>query len=85
MFKINRMRTTGILSLPRALGVAGLASNRFWRRKPASKARHRRDRTATLWRTEGVGKPHIFLIKSTDGTANGNITSTGPAARFEAM
>ncbi|RKT87895.1 hypothetical protein SAMN05421805_101675 [Saccharopolyspora antimicrobica] len=85
MFQINRLLLTGVLSLPLALGVAGLVSNRFQQRKPTSKARHRRDRTTTLRRTEGGGKPHIFLIKSTDETTRASTTNAGPAMRFKVV
>ncbi|MDA3629129.1 hypothetical protein [Saccharopolyspora oryzae] len=82
MFKINRILATGFLSLRFALGIAGPTSNRLQLRKPTSKARHRRDRTATPRRTESVGKPHIFMIKSTGGITRADTTS---ADRFKAM
>ncbi|SEF93519.1 hypothetical protein SAMN02982929_01059 [Saccharopolyspora kobensis] len=85
MFRINRLLLTGVLSLPFALGIAGLLSDRFQQRKPRAKARHRRDRTATLRRAEGGGKPHVFLIKSTDGTARGGTANADPAPRFRAV
>ncbi|SDY32004.1 hypothetical protein SAMN05216215_102443 [Saccharopolyspora shandongensis] len=84
-FKFNRILAAGVPSLQFALRIAGLASNRFQLRKPTPKAKHRRNHTATLWRTEGVGKPHIFLIKSTDGTTRANTTNAGPVTRLKAV